>query len=75
MKRYTKKYDEMIYAFAFDFCLITEGYEKLTDMQRMIENNDKRMIEDIKLLGELAYNILYGKVKIVEEVEKCENES
>lgn len=70
MKRYTKKYDEMINAFASDFWLSTNGYDKLSELQRMIEGNEcKRLIEDINLLDELAYKIRRGIVKIVEDVE------
>lgn len=61
-----KKYYDMIEAFEADFYFMVNGDGcKLMEIGELIEKEDKRLMNDIYLLSELAYNIKHGKIKIM----------
>ena len=60
----TTKYNNMIEAFECDFNLALEGKKKLSKLDKAIENNNKRLLNDIDLLGELSYLLRSGKAEI-----------
>lgn len=60
----TDKYNQMIVAFSSDFVLARDGNRKLSELDTMIKKNNERIMNDIELLEELAYNLRYGKAEI-----------
>ena len=62
----------MIESFECDFSLAMEqdGMHRLGNLQVKIEQGDKRILADIKLLQELSYGIRHGNLKIVKQEEK-----
>lgn len=68
----TEKYAAMIESFECDFSLAAEPNRKrgLGDLQVKIEQGDKRMLADIKLLQELSYGVRNGILRIVKQSEE-----
>lgn len=68
----TKKYADMIESFECDFSLAAErnGKHGLDDLQVKIEQGNKRMLADIKLLQELSYGVRHGILRIVKQSEE-----
>jgi hypothetical protein len=62
----TEKYNEMLISFDADFSLAVHGDTQLSEMEKLIKEGNERLLKDIELLSELAFNIRYGKVEIVE---------
>lgn len=65
----TEKYAAMIESFECDFSLAMEPGRThgLDDLQVKIEQGDKRMLADIKLLKELSHGVRHGILKIVKQ--------
>lgn len=62
----TDKFTNMIEAFECDFALARDGHnEKLSELQRMIEQKDERLMKDIELLEELSWLLRNGKAEII----------
>lgn len=68
----TDKYADMIESFECDFSLAAEpnGKHGLDDLQVKIEQGDKRMLANIKLLQELSYGLRNGILRIVKQSEE-----
>lgn len=63
----TKKYAGMIQAFECDFALAAEPESRygLDDLQVKIEQRDKRLMDDIRLLREFSFGLRDGKIRII----------
>lgn len=66
----TDKYTNMISAFQCDFSLARDGYSNLGLLDKMIEENNPSILQDIGLLEELEIGLRYGKLKIIEVEEE-----
>lgn len=62
----TDKYNNMISAFQCDFSLVRDGYSALAMLDKLIEENNPSILQDIGLLEELEIGLRYGKLKIIE---------
>ena len=62
----TDKYANMISAFQCDFSLARDGYSNLGLLDKIIEENNPSILQDIGLLEELEIGLRYGKLKIIE---------
>lgn len=67
-KSVTDKYSNMIQAFESDFSLAKENDVpfNLKEIQKLIDNEDERILNDIKLLEELSFKIRHNQIEIVE---------
>lgn len=65
-KEVTNKYINMIEAFECDFALARDGKRNLNHLQQGINEKDESLLNDIKLLEELSFNLRHNKLKIVE---------
>ena len=67
----TKIYAGMIEIFECDFSLAAEpdGTHGLDELQVRIEQGDKRILADIKLLQKLSHGVRHGILKIVKQLE------
>ena len=67
----TGKYAGMIEAIECDFNLAAdpESGHGLDELQIKIEQEDRRIFSDIKLLQELSYGIRHGSIRIVKSPE------
>lgn len=69
MKDVTAKYFDMIHSFECDFSLALDSYSQfsLSYLQDLISiHNDINLLNDIKLLQELSFNLRHEKIKIFE---------
>lgn len=68
----TEKYAAMIESFECDFSLAMEsnGTHGLDELQVKIEQGDKCMLADIKLLQELSYGVRHDILRIVKQSEE-----
>jgi hypothetical protein len=67
-KDVTKRYENMIEAFACDFNL-PFNYSDFTmfdDLKRLIQNKNERLVKDIELLQEFSFGIRYENLKIID---------
>ena len=67
-KDLTKRYKNMIEAFACDFNL-PFNYNDFTmfdDLKRLIQNKNERLVKDIELLQEFSFGIRYENLKIID---------
>ena len=64
MKKYveTNKYTNMIESFECDFNLAIDKNKKSIELNL---SNNKRLLQDIKLLQELSFLLRYNKAKII----------
>ena len=62
----TDKYNNMISAFQCDFSLAKDGYSNLGLLDKMIEEKNPSILQDIELLEELEIGLRYGRLKIIE---------
>lgn len=64
----TKKFSSMIHSMECDFNLAAdpESGHGLDELQIEIEQGDRRMLKDIKLLQELSHGISQGKIRIMQ---------
>ena len=65
-KDVTQDYENMIYAFEFDFSAAFNygDYNIFDDLKRLYESKNKRLLEDTKKLQELSFNLRHGICKI-----------
>ena len=62
----TDKYTNMISAFQCDFSLARDRYSNLGLLDKMIEEKNPSILQDIELLEELEIGLRYGRLKIIE---------
>ena len=60
------RYTNMISAFQCDFSLAKDGYSNLGLLDKMIEEKNPSILQDIELLEELEIGLRYGRLKIIE---------
>ena len=63
----TQRYVNMIESFECDFSLAVgfDGYYGLSDLQSLIEDGDKKLLSDIRLLQELSFGLRNGTLRII----------
>ena len=63
----TNKYSDMIESFECDFSIAKDNPNKysLSNLQTMIDNEDEKILEDIKLLQELSFMLRHGQAQII----------
>lgn len=63
----TKKYAHMIERFECDFSLAMDEEDNFTlnSLQSQIDQRNEQLISDINLMGELAFGLRTGDLKIV----------
>lgn len=68
-KDVTEDFVYMIDAFSCDFDLAVKNVNKLWELNKEIENKNKRLLSDIDKLRELSYCMSNGVIKLI-KVEK-----
>ena len=68
----TDKYSWMLQHFSADFEIALNEPSAILKLKELILLQDKNLLDDIQKLGELAYRLRYGSVKIIEEYDISE---
>lgn len=66
----TEKYVNMIEAFECDFVLARDGERDLNHLEQGLQDKDKALLDDIKLLEELSFDLRYKRAKIIQVEDK-----
>nr|DAG17131.1 MAG TPA: hypothetical protein [Caudoviricetes sp.] len=68
----TDKYTWMLQQFSADFEIALNEPSAMLDLKDLILLQDKDLLDDIQMLGELARRLTDGSVKIIEEYDRPE---
>lgn len=68
----TDKYTWMLQQFSADFEIALNEPSAILKLKELILLQDKNLLDDIQMLGELARRLTDGSVKIIEEYDRSE---
>lgn len=63
----TSDFENMIQSFAADFELAVNGENKISELNKAIENKNSQLLHDIEKLSELAFYLRTKQVKFIKE--------
>ena len=66
----TEKYVNMLESFECDFVLARDGERDLNHLKQGLQDKDKALLDDIKLLEELSFDLRHKKAKIIQVEDK-----
>lgn len=66
MNSVTDKYKGAIESFSADLQLAKSGLKELKELDKLLADNNERLLKDIDLLDELDFNLRYGNIMLVE---------